>query len=265
MEQQNRSKESGRCGGEQEDPQAVQRKAGFQESLRLHHADHQIDGRLDLAPAQSHSPAAQKQGCDRRQDGQGVGNGAAKDGRQEAPGDRSAVRDKGLEKGRVAYGKFFNQKAGFISQAWFPHFANWRRDGYDFDSLWDEELASLRQKRIMGQFGNHRELFSFELKRLAGFDKGVEKNFEGTVAGLQMRGYLLIRDFRRRINKKGQAYGWHIAVYSTPEAVWGYEHIASAYSTSPAESKRLIFQWVGKHFPHASSGKVDSVLGWGRV
>ena len=167
--------------------------------------------------------------------------------------------------GRVAYGKFFNQKAGFISQAWFPHFANWRRDGYDFDSLWDEELASLRQKRIMDQFGNHRELFPFELKRLAGFDKGVEKNFEGTVAGLQMRGYLLIRDFRRRINKKWQAYGWHIAVYSTPEAVWGYEHIASAYSTSPAESKRLIFQWVGKHFPHASSGKLDSVLGWGRV
>ena len=36
--------------------------------------------------------------------------------------------------GRVAYGKFFGKRAGFISKAWFPHFANWRRDGYDFDS-----------------------------------------------------------------------------------------------------------------------------------
>ena len=36
--------------------------------------------------------------------------------------------------GRVAYGKFFGKKAGFISKAWFPHFSNWRRDGYDFDS-----------------------------------------------------------------------------------------------------------------------------------
>ena len=36
--------------------------------------------------------------------------------------------------GKVAYGKFFGKKAGFISKAWFPHFANWRRDGYDFDS-----------------------------------------------------------------------------------------------------------------------------------
>lgn len=29
--------------------------------------------------------------------------------------------------GKVAYGKFFGGKAGFISKAWFPHFANWRR------------------------------------------------------------------------------------------------------------------------------------------
>ena len=34
--------------------------------------------------------------------------------------------------GKVAYGKFFGGKAGFISRTWFPHFANWRRDGYDF-------------------------------------------------------------------------------------------------------------------------------------
>jgi hypothetical protein len=35
---------------------------------------------------------------------------------------------------QVAYGKFFNQKAGFISQEWLPVFANYRQDGYDFDA-----------------------------------------------------------------------------------------------------------------------------------
>ena len=62
------------------------------------------------------------------------------------------------------------------------------------------------------------ERFFFELKRQAGFGKGGEKNFEGTVTDLQMGSYLLIRDFRRRANKKGFPYGWHISVYSTPEA-----------------------------------------------
>lgn len=90
--------------------------------------------------------------------------------------------------GQVAYGKFFGKKAGFVSRAWFPHFANWRRDGYDFDSRWDEGLASSRQKRIMDQFSLRDELYSFELKRLAGFGKEGEKNFEGTITDLQMAG-----------------------------------------------------------------------------
>ena len=51
--------------------------------------------------------------------------------------------------GKVAYGKFFDKKAGFISKQWFPYFANFRRDGYDFDALWDDEKASIRQKKIM--------------------------------------------------------------------------------------------------------------------
>ena len=163
--------------------------------------------------------------------------------------------------GKVAYGKFFGKKAGFISKAWFPHFANWRRDGYDFDSRWDEELASLRQKRIMDQFAGRDEAYSFELKRLAGFGREGEKNFEGTVAELQMEGYLLIRDFRQRLNKKGRPYGWPISVYATPEALWGYEHVTSAYSAEPAQSKALIDQQVKKHFPAATEEALQIVLG----
>ena len=163
--------------------------------------------------------------------------------------------------GKVAYGKFFGKKAGFISRAWFPHFANWRRDGYDFDSRWDEELASIRCKRVMDQFENRPELFSFELKRLAGFGKEGEKNFDGTVTDLQMQSYLLIRDFRRRINKKGLEYGWPISVYSTPETLWGYEHISSAYLIDPAASKAMVYQQVLKNFPEAQPTELDAVLG----
>ena len=166
--------------------------------------------------------------------------------------------------GRVAYGKFFGKKAGFISRAWFPHFANWRRDGYDFDSRWEDALASLRQKRVMDQFEAVDQLFSFELKRMAGFGAGGEKNFEGTVTDLQMQGYLLIRDFRRRINRKGQPYGWPISVYATPESLWGYEHISSAYSTPASESKALIFHQVRNHFPEASDPELEAVLDWSR-
>lgn len=61
---------------------------------------------------------------------------------------------------------------GFISLEWFPYFANFRRDGYDFDALWDDGKASVKQKRIMDLFMDEnadRELLSTEMKQLSGY------------------------------------------------------------------------------------------------
>jgi len=163
--------------------------------------------------------------------------------------------------GEVAYGKFFGKKAGFISKEWFPHFANYRRDGYDFDTRWEEELASMRSKKIMDRFEAGEEIPSNQLKQLAGFGKGGEKNFDGTVTDLQMQTYLIIRDFRRRRNKMGLEYGMPVSVFSTPEALWGYEHVASAYSCKPEESGRMIEARVKEYAPRADDGAIRAILG----
>ena len=47
------------------------------------------------------------------------------------------------ESGRVAYGKFFDKKAGFISLDWLPYFINARRDGYDFDARWEDGVLTV--------------------------------------------------------------------------------------------------------------------------
>ena len=105
----------------------------------------------------------------------------------------------------VAYGKFFDKRAGFIHRDFFPIFANYRRNGYDFDALSDEGLVPHRAKRIMDVFelndeaiGN--EIMSNALKEKAGFGKeGGEKNFEGVLTELQMQTYLIVSDFRQRM------------------------------------------------------------------
>ena len=166
--------------------------------------------------------------------------------------------------GQVAYGKFFDKKAGFISKEWFPYFANYRRDGYDFDALWDDEKASMRQKKIMDLFTEENanaELYSFEVKQNAGFGKNGEKNFEGTVTDLEMKMYLCMKDFRQRKNKKGESYGWTIAVYSTPEHLWGYEHITSAYREDSKESWKRIVNHMNEVYPVATEAQIHRVLG----
>ena len=160
---------------------------------------------------------------------------------------------------KVAYGKFFDKKAGFISLEWLPYFVNYRRDGYDFDAKYDDELASIRSKKIMDQFLVHEELFSYELKELAGFGKGGEKNFPGIVTDLQMQTYLAVKDFRCKKNKKGQEYGWAIAVYCMPEQIWRYDAVTAAYKEEPEVSKNRIFNRVKEVFPWATEKQIRKV------
>ena len=168
--------------------------------------------------------------------------------------------------GKIAYGKFFGGRTGFISKKWFPYFANYRRGGYDFDALYDDGKAGYREKLLMDLFvpsgvdmwnvdvrsleslGCSSELYTYEMKEKGGFGKGGEKNFEGVLTRLQMQTYLVAKDFRPRLNKKGEEYGWPVAVMTPPEYIWGYKHVTSRYKESPEESFAKIAKQIGKHF-----------------
>lgn len=162
--------------------------------------------------------------------------------------------------GEVAYGRFFNKKTGFISLKWLPYFANYRRDGYDFDARWDDELANIRCKKIMDVFESGEEYTGLELKRAAGFGKGGEKNFDGIMAQLQMQTYLVVKDFRRKRNKKGTEYGMPVCVYAKPECLWGYDRISSAYHEAPDRSWQRILEQVRSLYPKAEEGQIKKVL-----
>ena len=160
---------------------------------------------------------------------------------------------------RLLYGKFFAGKAGYIARDWFPEFANWRRNGYDFDSLYEDELASHRSKKIMDLFRDREELLSPEVRQLAGFASG-EKNFEGAITALQMQTYLVVRDFQQRANKRGQPYGWPIAIYTMPETIWGYDLLASAYHEPPEQSRKQIYRHLREEYPIATEAQIKKVL-----
>ena len=159
----------------------------------------------------------------------------------------------------IAYGKFFDGRTGFISQDWLPYFANARRLGWDFDGKWQDGRASAREKAIMEHFMNVESedepefndaaILSTELKKSAGFGKDGAKNYPGILTGLQMQLYLVIGGFKRRVNKRGGEFGMAVSVIMTPESMWGYELMASAYDEEPAESWQRIFDHTKEHWP----------------
>ncbi|MBR5406659.1 MAG: hypothetical protein IK111_03340, partial [Lachnospiraceae bacterium] len=160
---------------------------------------------------------------------------------------------------------------GFISLEWLPYFANCRRKGYDFDARYQDGLASRREKKIMDFFIGEDEdgdpvykderILSTDLKKMAGFGKGGLKNYPGIVTGLQMQTYLVIADFKRRKNKRGDEYGMPVSIMLPPESIWGYDKVTAAYSEDPDESWNRIFGHVKEMYPEADDTDIIKLIG----
>ena len=161
---------------------------------------------------------------------------------------------------RVCYGKFFRGKAVYVSLEWLPDFLNYRRDGYDFDALWDDELVSAREKFLYDTVSEHGSILSGDLKKECNYRKDGNKGFDTLITRLQMRGYVAVEDFPYAKDKAGNAYGWGIARYATPEHIFGPDLVRSAYSRDPAESMARIVGHLGSILPDVGEKAILSLL-----
>ncbi len=160
-----------------------------------------------------------------------------------------------------AYGKFFLGKAGFVSKNILPDFCNFRRDGYDFEASFEDGLASFKEKGVYDVILNEGEILSKELKGTLGYKKGGQKGFDSVITRLQMKTYVSISDFVYMKDKKGKTYGWGVALYSTPEEIFGRDFIERAYKTDPLKSKDKIFTSLKKVLPDIKSETIEKFIG----
>lgn len=161
----------------------------------------------------------------------------------------------------VAYGEFFDKKAGFVSRDWFPIFANFRRDGYDYEGLYEDGKLSGRCKRIMDVLEPDESavglrLLSCEIRKRASLEKG----FEGALTDLQMKTFLIVGSFRQKRNRCGEPYGWNVSELMTPEAKWGYDAVNSLREKPEVSWKRICDQ-IRMHYPAADSRALQQVIG----
>ena len=165
-----------------------------------------------------------------------------------------------IQKTNCAYGKFFEHKAVYISKEWFPDFANYRRDGYDFDALYDDGLARHTDKVLYDLIDKSAPVISKELKKLGNYRKGGNKGFDTSITRLQEQCYVIISNFVYMTDKHGQPYGWGVADYSTPEKFMGDDFTKKVYQREPQESYELIYEHLKKILPSAADGQIKKIL-----
>lgn len=165
-----------------------------------------------------------------------------------------------IQKTGCAYGKFFEHKAVYISKEWFPDFANYRRDGYDFDALYDDGLARHTDKVLYDLLDKSAPVISKELKKLGDYRKGGNKGFDTSITRLQEQCYVIISNFVYMTDRRGQPYGWGVAEYSTPEKFMGEDFTKKVYQREPQESYKLIYEHLKKILPNTADGQIKKVL-----
>ena len=75
-----------------------------------------------------------------------------------------------------------------------------------------------------------------------------------------MQSYVCIADFVYMQDRYGKPYGWGVAEYATPEELFGYDFITSAYQRDPQESKERMMQQLSSILPGVSAQQLMKIL-----
>lgn len=177
--------------------------------------------------------------------------------------------------GLVAYGKFFGNRAGYVAVDVFPDFMNLRR----FYSNFKEGSEEYRVYKLIVE---HESLLSRELKALAGYTQDrrarrspnpfdrmpdidangnsarrlTDSRFDTIMTHLQMWGYVVIADFEYQFNRHGEPYGWGIARYTTPEALYGI----NAEGCNIEESFLFLFNNLRQHLDNVPFQQLSRLI-----
>lgn len=173
----------------------------------------------------------------------------------------------------TAYGKFFRRKAGFVNLELLPFFLSFRKALYPVQSDSVDEMIydiiSMNDKMTSTEL---RELLTGKPKKRTAFDlpdpdsditydfSGFSKrhSFEGPLQRLQMGGFICISDFKYKVTKKGERYGWGVAEYSTPETLFGRKDLE--IDLSPEECREYIIEYTKKRYPSAHHSQLLTLI-----
>ena len=165
-----------------------------------------------------------------------------------------------LDKSAV-YGKFFRGKAGFIAKNYFPDFCNYRRQGYDYDALYDDGLMKQSDKEIVDYLNKTGPMLTSRMKKELGFGNDGKKGFDRIITRLQMQTYIGVTEFKYKVaSKTGETYGWGVAVLDTAENCWGKELCTEAYKRDPDESLERLLEKLSCSLPYRNRASLLKLI-----
>jgi len=175
------------------------------------------------------------------------------------------------------YGKLFRGKAVFMTPEWYAILACYRRDGYDFEGMYEDGLVPHGAVTIMAELekGSAPGIFpeddlallpmpgmgvlSTDLRVRTGMtDKA--SGFDNIVNLLQMKCFVIPSSFEYAIDRHGRPYGWGLARYSLSDTKYGKLIEAAEAKYTPREAKELLIEHVMELCPGATEKQAERMI-----
>ncbi len=161
----------------------------------------------------------------------------------------------------MAYGKLFKKKAVFMTREWYGILACYRRDGYDFEGMYEDGFVPHGGKYIVEALEGG-SMVSTELRRITGFtpnndDAPIGKDFDSIVTTLQMQTFISTSAFEQPVDRHGRPFGWGLARYALSDLRFRDEITRAEERYSPQEAKTLIEEHVARLCPSASVKQIE--------
>ena len=161
-------------------------------------------------------------------------------------------KDPVIKAGHLAYGKFIEGKAAFVSLDLFPDLMNYRRSRFRF-----RPKRESKEKLVWETIDMCESLLSGEIRQACGMKRKSE--LDPVLTRLMMGCKVVIKAFEYRYDGNMQPYGWGIGRYTTPEALFGPETLRC--TRTPEESAELILKHLRKQLPEVPESRLLKILG----
>jgi hypothetical protein len=160
------------------------------------------------------------------------------------------------ERSDIAYAKLFFKKSGFITKEWYPYFLAVRRGNMNFEDEYLEGKIGSYEKRIYDAISEYKSLPLHEIKRLAGFGKEDNSQFERALTELQMKMYITMCGRQRKISRCGEEFGWSSTVFCTVEDFFEGDILEMGNKISENDAIEKITERIYKLNPDANMKKI---------
>lgn len=156
--------------------------------------------------------------------------------------------------GNCAYGKFFANKAGFVSLEWWNDFCNYRR------SIHPAPQEGSIEEAIVDILEMNGSMTTRDLRRACEFTgKGMRSRFDSYITRLQMECRIVTEDFVYPHDSHDKPYGWGWSLLTTPERRYGHQACTSDHT--PEESWQRLKAHFHSLLPKASESQIKKLIG----